>query len=676
MSSPNSEKLKLSVLYIDEELNASTTKDLLKEKCENLFFAQSKKEALDLFKQSNFELVIIDIEIPELGGVALVKEIKKNSLDTHIIIVSSFKIPELLLEIIDIGVDNYVKKPVNLKQFQRALDKSFASILKDKSMFIAQNNLKQYEKVINSSAIYSKADPEGIITYANKGFCDITGYSQEELIGSPHSIIRHPDMPAEVFAEMWKTIKSGKIWKGIIKNRRKDDTSYTVESTIIPIFDINNTIVEYVAIRHDITELANKNNYLELLAKERGEQLFEFLYHDDNTGLLNILSLQKDILNYNSGTMFLLDINNFNIYNKLHGFSFGDKILNEVGHLLREIAMENEEVYKVGADRYAILSKIYNETYIDNFVNQVFAFFDTNEIVIDTIENLITFSIGVAKIVNGLDTIINAEFALDLSKKHGKKFKLVYESESEKISQEKENIAWLKKTREYILTDMIVPHYQPIVDVQTEKLFKYEALARVIDGDKVITPDKFLNAASRLGLLSSVTKSMINKSFKKFSGTDVSFSINITERDIMDGYLVDFIKVKSKRYNIEPKNVTFEILENLTLSEDGDFISKTISLVKDYGCEIAIDDFGSENSNFSRILSLKSDYIKVDGAFVINCDKDLEKQKIIAAIVQLAKRLEIKTIAEYVSTKEIFETVRDLGIDYAQGYYFGMPELL
>lgn len=127
-------------------------------------------------------------------------------------------------------------------------------------------------------------------------------------------------------------------------------------------------------------------------------------------------------------------------------------------------------------------------------------------------------------------------------------------------------------------------------------------------------------------------------------------------------------------HGINPKNVTFEVLENLTLSNESDMVNKTIGLVKDYGCDIAIDDFGSENSNFSRLLSLRSDYIKIDAAFVKGCDQDLEKQKIIGAIVQLTKRLGIKSVAEYVSSEPIYETIKHLGVDYAQGYLFGKPE--
>jgi EAL domain-containing protein (putative c-di-GMP-specific phosphodiesterase class I)/GGDEF domain-containing protein len=439
--------------------------------------------------------------------------------------------------------------------------------------------------------------------------------------------------------------------------------------------------LEYMGIRHDITPMATQNLYLkdvaqknEELVKAKSNALLEKLYKDEVTSLPNALALQDDIDKFENGTLYLLDINNFNIYNKIYGFAFGDALLREISKNFMFLFGGDDKLYKLSADRYALASKNYDADTIENTCDQIFAYFDNTDILVNGVEVLVNFSIGVAQIKAKHDSIVDAEFALDLSKKHGKRFKVIYDGNSNKIREELESIAWLNKTRDFIYRDLIVPYFQPIVDVQTREIYKYECLARVVDGDVVIPPLLFLGAASRLGLLTSVTKSMINKSFEYFSDKNTKFSINITERDIMDGYLVEFIKLKAERYGINPKNVTFEVLENLTLSKDGDLVNSTIGLVKDYGCDIAIDDFGSENSNFSRLLSLRSDYIKIDGAFVRDCDTDLEKQKIIDAIVQLTKRLGIKSIAEFVSSESIYETIKRLGVDYAQGYLFGKPE--
>lgn len=115
--------------------------------------------------------------------------------------------------------------------------------------------LSEYKKAVDAGSILSKTDKNGIITFANDAFCKISGYTKEELLGKSHNIVRHPDMPSSAFAHMWSTIQSKEVWKGVVKNRAKDGSTYIVNATIVPILDEQDNIVEYIGLRHDITEL-------------------------------------------------------------------------------------------------------------------------------------------------------------------------------------------------------------------------------------------------------------------------------------------------------------------------------------------------------------------------------------------------------------------------------------
>jgi PAS domain S-box-containing protein len=123
--------------------------------------------------------------------------------------------------------------------------------------------LKEYRKAVDASSIVSVTDTKGNIKYANDKFCEISGYKQEELIGKPHNIVRHPDMPKEAFANLWETIKSKKVWHGVVKNRNKEGGTYIVDATVIPILDESNEIIEYIAVRHDVTTLTHQSKILE-----------------------------------------------------------------------------------------------------------------------------------------------------------------------------------------------------------------------------------------------------------------------------------------------------------------------------------------------------------------------------------------------------------------------------
>jgi len=225
-----------------------------------------------------------------------------------------------------------------------------------------------------------------------------------------------------------------------------------------------------------------------------------------------------------------------------------------------------------------------------------------------------------------------------------------------------------------ILNDQIEPYFQAIQEISTGKITKYEVLARGVVGDEIVEPRYFLQSASRLGILTSVTKTIIKKSFKYFKDKDCSFSINLTERDLLEGYLHEFLQDKLTLYSIEPSRVTFEILESVVVDQNFKVISQQIKELKEMGFHIAIDDFGIENSNFNRLLEMNADVIKVDGAFVSKLKENEKMALIVQTIVSLAKSLDIKTVAEFVKDEYTYEAVKELGIDYAQGYFIGKAQ--
>lgn len=242
-------------------------------------------------------------------------------------------------------------------EVQQILDEQFNEALRyyNQSIFSKNEDLKrelirfkQYQKVIDKSAIVSKSDIHGKITYANAAFCKISGYSHNELIGKPHNIIRHPDMPAEIFRELWETIQSKKAFRVTLKNRKKTGEAYYVDSTIVPILDENNNIVEYISMRYDVTALleavetadkaqrvkdeflANMSHeirtplngiigFVEILrrqyAQERGGNYLEII-HSNAQMLLGIVNDILDISKLQSGK-FVIDMHPFNPIDEL-----------------------------------------------------------------------------------------------------------------------------------------------------------------------------------------------------------------------------------------------------------------------------------------------------------------------------------------------------------------------
>jgi EAL domain-containing protein (putative c-di-GMP-specific phosphodiesterase class I) len=266
----------------------------------------------------------------------------------------------------------------------------------------------------------------------------------------------------------------------------------------------------------------------------------------------------------------------------------------------------------------------------------------------------------------------NADMALKRAKRLQKNF-IIYDESMEITKEYENNIIWKQKLKDAIHNSRIIPFFQPIVNNISGKIEKYESLVRLIDKEgSVIHPQHFLDLAKKSHLYDNITKAMITKSFEIFEGLHYEFSINLTVNDILDEDVNRFIKNELKKNRILSKRVVFEILESEGI-ENYKEVMTFIEEVKELGCKIAIDDFGSGYSNFEHIMRLDVDYIKIDSSLIKNLPSDKNAQIITKTIVNFARELELKTISEFVHSREVFEKGLELGVDYSQGYYFGEP---
>jgi EAL domain-containing protein (putative c-di-GMP-specific phosphodiesterase class I) len=250
---------------------------------------------------------------------------------------------------------------------------------------------------------------------------------------------------------------------------------------------------------------------------------------------------------------------------------------------------------------------------------------------------------------------------------------LIYSDDISLSSTYKRNIFWSKKIKKALLSGKIVPYFQPIVNNQNQLFEKYESLVRLIEEDgQVVSPYFFLEISKKTKQYSSITKIMIEKSFEYFQNKSCEFSINLTMEDIVNEEMNSFIFELLKKYQIGSR-VVFEIVESESI-QNYETVSEFIKKLKSFGCKIAIDDFGSGYSNFEYILKLNVDYLKIDGSLIKNITTDPNAKIVVSTIVDFAKKLSIKTIAEFVENEAIFRVMQELGIDYSQGYYFQAPQ--
>lgn len=542
------------------------------------------------------------------------------------------------------------------------MNKNLESLVRQRTSELQKNIafLRSYKRAMDESSIVTKSDLKGNITYANDKFCEVTGYTISEVIGKPHNIIRHPDTKSEVFKELWDTIKAKKIWKGIIKNKKKNGGYYWVDTNILPIIDEKGEIFEYMAIRHDITELIDQRESLQKIATT-----------DSLTGLGNRYKLISDIETLSNPSIAILNIDRFSEINDFYGHTFGDELIKKVGQSIQKLIQDHgsKQLYRLHSDEFAILNiSLRKAEFVKNIDRMIKKIEDTTYTIDDEeVMVQITSSISFEKD----DLFITADMAMKSAKK--KRINLLVYNESLDINKEYENnIKWTNKLRHAIDNDNLVPFYQAIVNNKTQRWEKYESLVRMIDDGKVISPFFFLDIAKRTKHYETLTKTVIKKSFDTFKDSDKEFSINLTIKDILNLDIQAYIYDLLSKYEIGAQ-VVFEIVESEGI-EKYDEVVKFINNIKKYGCKIAIDDFGTGYSNFNYLLELKADYIKIDGSLIKNIDTDKSAKVLVKTIVSFAKELNIFTIAEYVENETIFNIVKEIGIDYSQGYYFSAPK--
>ena len=395
---------------------------------------------------------------------------------------------------------------------------------------------------------------------------------------------------------------------------------------------------------------------------------------DNLTNLPNMYKLRVDLEEHNDFNLIIINIDNFQTINNFYGFIAGDYIIEQVAEYIKN-HIPYHTLYRLYSDEFAIVVEknmfFYDlKEYMDNLYNSM------KEVIIQyrDIDVLVNFTLASTVKKDNEKIFSKVSMALKYAKKNKLPF-WIYEDAMKFEKDCENNLITTKLVLEAISSSRIIPYYQAIVDTATSNILKYECLARLIDiNGKVISPLDFIPISKQIKNYDLVTQTIINKSFSVFENLDVEFSVNVAIDDITNHDMCLFIMNKLKNSPIS-HNVTFEILESDAI-EDFEKVKKFIKEVKRYGAKVAIDDFGSGYSNFFYLTLMQADFIKIDGSLVKNIDTDQNSYIVVENIVNTAKKLGIKTVAEFVHSAAVMEKVKELKIDCAQGYYFSKPSLM
>jgi diguanylate cyclase (GGDEF)-like protein/PAS domain S-box-containing protein len=546
--------------------------------------------------------------------------------------------------------------------FFRSLAVNLENDVKTKTKELSHNLaiFKSYKYAMDEALLVTKSDLKGKITYANRQFLELTGYTKEEICEKPHSLLRHVDMPKHLYKEMWEQLQSGKTWKGVLKNKKKNNEAYWINSVIVPIRDSSGKTTEYIALRYDITELINKKELLEHIA-----------YTDALTQLSNRVQLLRDLDKSRKKSLAIFNIDNFSFVNDFYGHAIGDSVIVRIGEILQEaiVRYKDYKLYHLKGDEFVLLSTTATKEEFLAVINEILLHVSQSIVMIVDEIHQFNFSVGIS--CEESETLATADMALKIAKQENKN--LVFYSEQNSLAKEyKNNLSWSQEIKKALMEDRVVPFFQPIYSNVSQKFEKYESLVRIVKDDgSIVSPFFFLEIAKKSKQYIQITKVMIAKSFKQFKNSTQHLSINLTLEDILHDEIKQFILSMLKAYQIGER-VVFEIVET-ELITDFEKVNGFIQSVKIYGCKIAIDDFGTGYSNFEYLLRLNPDFIKIDGSLIKDIDTNADKEIIVETIVTFARKKGIKIIAEFVENEAIVTKVKEMGIDYSQGYFYAKP---
>ncbi len=554
---------------------------------------------------------------------------------------------------------------------------------------LAEYELKKLSMAIEQSVnIVFITDIGGVIEYVNPVFEKVTGYTKGETLGKTPRILSSSEVPRQKYAELWRTILSGKTWRDILKNRKKDGGFFWVNAAISPIKNEKGEITHFLSVQEDITEKMATEERIRYLAN-----------NDELTGLLNrarFIDLLDEWIRYadssgKSGALCFIDIDQFKVLNDSLGHGVGDEFLRRIASLFNTVV---ELAYMKGfphEDAKPLLSRLSGDEFavflssanavsglavMDELRQSVQAFHFT--------EHAASSSISVGVVLypehgsSARELFSRADAAMFRAKELGRNRCHLFRPEDKDLENMHLRLNWKNKILKALKEDRFEPWFQPILDLSDDTIRHYEVLARMRDTDgKVLVPGSFIDTAERFGLVGLIDRRVIDKAMEiqaemRSQGKDLSFSLNLSGRDLNDEDLMSYVKDRITATGADPARIIFEITETAAIS-DLERAIRFIKALKALGCRFALDDFGVGFTSFTYLKEMQVDYIKIDGSFIRKLHENPNDQVFVKAITDVARGLKIKSIAEFVETAESLNLLRKFKVDYAQGYLIGKP---
>jgi len=684
------------LLVDDEPLMLDSLLRLLSQRGFDMCTAVNGAQAISQLQTKPFDLVILDLRLPDMSGHEVMEYINAQKLDTDIIITSGDSDIEAAIGALKRGAYDYLRKPYAREELLKAVQNA----LKQRSLLAQNRQISQrlegseriYRYLVNSSPdIIFTLDQDGLFTFVNDRIQPMLGFTREDLIGRHYSALIHaPDLERADY--VFGGTQRYKRWSRQAELRlRSNDTrsefrNFSVEIMSVAITRSSNPVEDGVA-------QANMGTYCvarDITASKRADELLAYQsYHDVLTKLpnrvmfkdrLSLAMLHAKRENSRLAVMFL-DLDRFKTVNDSLGLQVGDELLQQVTLRLQTCLRPGDTLSRFGSDEFNLVLPELTDTADANRVAQKLLGGLRSDFQVGKHTIRMTTSIGVALYPtdgeNADELIRNADLAMHSVKAHGRNSVAFFDPVMISLSSKK--ILLENDLRLALSRGELEMYYQPQVDVDAGRISGAEALMRWNHPERgLLGAGEFLPFAEETGLIIDLSDWMLDAvcrdllQWNELGGETVHMSINLSPHYLQRGDFFDKLKNTLERHHVLPQQIEVEVTENICIRNPLAAIEQLNKLCQ-LGVKVAIDDFGTGYSSLSYLHLFPIHVLKIDRSFVVPIEDETLQFPVVLAIISIAKGLGLKLVAEGVETEIQKRYLEKAGCQTFQGYYFHKP---
>ena len=651
-------------------------------------------EGLTAWTERRHDLVLLDVMLPNLSGRDILIGINKIDSRQPVVMMTAHTTIDQAEELMLLGAVDFLSKPFRAEKLRKVCDiairredylvsnEQFAERVKslEEREREFRNLYENHHQLLDDlQSVVMELDEQLNIRFLNRTWETLMGYTLENSVGRPIEDFTFAEDSQDFL--IFKTKMSAAI------HEKKSNTEFE-----LCLRDINQ---QRIWTQLKISRSTKSEDYSTLTVcldniterRKSQEQLQYLAMHDSLTGLYNRHYFESSLNQFvaeaaRSDTqhgLVYLDLDHFKVVNDTFGHQKGDEVLREISSVLSQRVRTPDILCRLGGDEFAVLLRDVNAQTAQNFAREIQKIIGDFSFQLHEQRINLGCSVGVTLIdgsaLTAEEHFVRADIALYVAKGRGRNLIHLYSEQDNESDQLRIRINISQKIRKAISEDRMVLYFQPIYDINEDRVSYYESLVRLREPDgTIVGPAEFipaLEAAGEMHLLDRWIIKLATHTLKDYPELN-HIAINLSAQAFKDETLVPTILESLKATGVDPNRITFELTESASLF-NLHITQRVIKELHELGCSFSVDDFGSGFSSFSYLRDLPADYIKLDGSFIQNLNKDTVDQALVKAMIQVIQALGKKAVAEYVENQEILDILKSMGIDFVQGFHIGRP---